>query len=307
MRWIFLFLSVVAGCEFSGLLTYLASSEQVFHKICMNSIPKGLSHLELALSLGCGAEFSNRIWKELLISSSLIHLIVVSGAHFALLTWILEKIFLFWPTSLLKYKFATQFFLLLIYWLATRTQPPATLGLGLWILSQKGPRGISRGPGGLLWYCPLLALAMPSALNSASYYLSWLCSLCLRFSFFQKTNFLGKKELELYLGLQVFGVWASWGSPWGILMNLIFGPGLSIVLFPLVLLLIPLPHLDFLWNTLTEFLLSSLKQFSPSTPPPLWSWPKGSSPLWPYLKILTLNFLVYFVHRELRRKNLKET
>lgn len=182
-------------------------------------------------ALVCAKPFpSENKWKLWLQISGLIHLFVVSGSHFIVLQWILEK---------LRVPKAIQFFTLWFYNALTGFSAPGTracmaLSCGFLFKVREDQK---------LFAVALLCLALqPTWVMSHSFWLSWLASLILLVT--------PQMKIDLLRNSIFYFIWLGLGfsiSIWAIPLNLIVGPFISWVLFPLAFLSY-LPGIDYLFH-----------------------------------------------------------
>lgn len=186
-------------------------------------------------------------WKAWLQLSGLVHLFVVSGSHFIVLQWILNKI---------RAPRMMQFFVLWFYNAVTGFSPPGTracMGLSLGFLFKVREEQ-------KLFAVALICLALePGWATSYSFWLSWLASLIL----FVTPEF----KVDLLRNFIFYGIWLLLGfsiSPWAIPLNLMIGPMISWILFPLAFLSY-IPGMEILFHACTGILQKILEWFSDET------------------------------------------
>lgn len=144
---------------------------------------------------------------------------VVSGSHFVVLQWLLEKFKI--PRTL-------QFFILWLYNALTGFSPPGTracmtlsLGFLFKVTSEQKLFAVA---------CLCLAL-QPTWATSYSFWLSWMASLILIMT--------PQFKIDLLRNFIFYAIWLGLGftiSIWSVPLNLIVGPLISWVLFPLAFL-----------------------------------------------------------------------
>lgn len=196
-------------------------------------------------ALVCARSFpAGNQWKTWLQISGLIHLFVVSGSHFIVLQWIVQKLRL--PRPL-------QFLILWFYNGVTGFSPPGTracMTLSFSFLfkirdEQK------------LFAVALLCLALqPSWILSYSFWLSWLASLILIVT--------PQFKIDVLRNFIFYGVWLLLGftiSVWTVPLNLLVGPFISWVLFPLAFLSY-IPGVPWLFHWSATGLQEILRYFS---------------------------------------------
>ncbi len=187
---------------------------------------------------------SQEKWKTYLQVSGLIHLFIVSGSHFLVLQWLLRK---------LRTPRSFEFFILWFYNAVTGFSAPGTracLGISMaFFFKVKEEQK--------LLAIALLCLALePSWIRSHSFWLSWLASLILFVT--------PRMKIEILRNFIFYGVWLSLGfsiSFWSVPLNLILGPFISWVLFPLAFLSY-VPGFNWLFQLSITFLEKILDWFS---------------------------------------------
>lgn len=212
---------------------------------CLSSMPVQQADQALWQALVCARPFpASSEWKFWLQISGLIHLFVVSGSHFIVLQRVLEKLRL--PRFL-------QFFILWLYNAMTGFSAPGTracMALSFSFLFKI--RSEQK-----LFAVAIFCLALqPSWATSYSFWLSWLASLIL--------IVIPPFKIDLLRNLIFYGVWLTLGfsiSPWAIPMNLIVGPFISWVLFPLAFLSY-IPGISGLFHYCVIFLQKILESIS---------------------------------------------
>lgn len=214
------------GCLFFTLFspfscfTFLAKQLVFIQHLCTSSIPVENTDRVLWEALVCARAFpSNDRWKIWLQVSGLIHLFVVSGSHFIVLQWLLQKLRL--PKSL-------QFFILWFYNAVTGFSPPGTracMALSVGFLFKV------RTEQKLLAVAFLCLALQPTWITSYSFWLSWLASLILIVT--------PQFKIDVLRNFIFYAIWLGLGftiSIWSVPLNLIVGPLISWVLFPLAFL-----------------------------------------------------------------------
>jgi ComEC/Rec2-related protein len=257
--WVFC-LCCLFSMHFSSFFcfSYLSKNLVFLQQWCFNSMPVQQADQVLWQALVCARPISHHDkWKSWLQLSGLIHLFIVSGSHFIVLQWILEKI---------RAPKTFQFVILWVYNALTGFSPPGTracMGISLSFLFKI--RSEQK-----LWAISLICLALqPTWLTSYSFWLSWLASLILVVT----PTF----KFDLIRNIIFYGIWVLLGftiTPWSIPLNLIIGPLITWVLFPLAFLsYLPGVSMIFHWSVLIlQFILEKLfnKISAPSFPNFLW-------------------------------------
>lgn len=213
--------------------------------LCKNLLHTPSEHLSFYQAVACGFPLKNSAY-DILKVVSLWHLIIVSAGHFNLLLWILKRL------GLQKTLFTPLF--LLLFTLMTGAQPPVVRAYGeyclnifstnqkLWIPSEYRT----------LYCSTILLLIFPSWSSSWSFLLSWLCGILIQIL---KNQTLFVQSLGMAIGVFPVICIFSVPHPLSFLFNWILGPPLSMVLFPISLLMIPFPFLHQLLDPLLNSIL----------------------------------------------------
>jgi predicted membrane metal-binding protein len=223
----------------------LAAPAQIF---CKSLLELPSEHLSFYQGVACGTSVKKSTY-DILKTVSLWHLIIVSGGHFKLIQWILNRGFPQFP------KFHQVVLIAFCLW--TGAQPPvvrAYFDLSIHTASNRLKLFIPPGYA-LLYAASTCLLFFPSWGSSWSFLLSWLCALLILH--LEGRSFLIQAiglSLGLYPVLSVF----SAPHPLSFLFNLILGPPLSLILFPACLLMIPIPKLHLIIDPILNFMLSAL-------------------------------------------------
>ncbi|MBC7421326.1 MAG: ComEC/Rec2 family competence protein [Bdellovibrio sp.] len=265
---LFVSLSLLAFVRISPL-SFLEPLTTFLHASCINRLPENSTALPELKALVCAENFSGLYISEIFVSSGLIHLFVVSGAHLLVLQKIYNRLS---PGKSQKIFFATLF----IYAGACEFNSPVTRSLVAIYFSSLL---ISKH---LFWpkhFCLLLVglltlLIEPAWLQSISLQLSWLAAfvVSLNQDFFRDKSFLFKQSLYFFALLPLL-IYLQIPSPLVIVLNLFFTPVLEFLLFPLGLLVWFFPRMYPLFDYLIEFckwLLLKINmqwQFQPDSAP----------------------------------------
>jgi ComEC/Rec2-related protein len=203
---------------FSSLNTFSFLKTEFFfiHEACLLSNPTNHEFKPLWSALICAENLqSENLFKSQLQNLGLIHLFVVSGSHFLVLQWLLEKI---------KCPSWTQNILLWFYNAITGFSAPGTracLGLTTKKMFQAPPEQKQLA---ISFLCLSLE---PSWISSASFWLSWLASLIL---------FVTPESLfQIPRQIIFYSTWILLGFELDLLSipaNLLIGPLISWILFP---------------------------------------------------------------------------
>ncbi len=237
-----------------SVFTHFQTKLVFLQHLCTHSMPIQKADGALWQALVCAQALpSQSPWKSWLQITGLIHLFVVSGSHFIVLQWVLQK---------LKAPPVFQFFCLWFYNALTGFSAPGTraclavtIGPFLKIPSEQK-----------LFTLSLFCLALePGWSFSLSFWLSWLASLILIIT--------PQTKMDLFRQVIFYTTWAFLGftmSCWSIPLNLLIGPYISWVLFPLAFLSY-VPGIPWLFHLSTEGLQKILEFFAGSQKAPLFS------------------------------------
>ncbi|MEZ0393360.1 MAG: ComEC/Rec2 family competence protein [Pseudobdellovibrionaceae bacterium] len=217
----------------------------------------------MSQSFLCGVPLIDSEAKEIFRKTSLLHLMVVSGGHLQILTFLI----LFpWPATWRKKKYL-QIFLwgfLCSYCLLTGFQPPlvrALLARFVHFLNQRFHFFWDLGK--TQWLAGVLTLLLiPEWIFSFSFYLSWLASLGflltpLLWKFQSRKIFL--TLLSCFFIQSLMTVSLGDFSALGIFTNAFLAPFIGLLLFPLSLSSVLFPFLIPVSDQLWEYLLLLLK------------------------------------------------
>lgn len=249
------------------------------HNGCLRALPESLLHRASLEALVCGKNLTNAPLKNLLLQSSLIHIFVVSGTHFLLLHKILACVF--------RSRWI-PFLPLAIYALATLCQPPGFRSF-CFLLFVEAARHHK-------YFCSPVVLIFASALVSVAVFPEWASSRSLLMSLTAAlvicvaSEFWGdeKDTIPALFWSQsliyFFMAFCLWGfsnlHPLSIAVNMILGPFIGLVIFPLALVVVAVPRLTPLFDALMEVLVWVLQKCSELlwgtsevTPIPVaWQW-----------------------------------
>lgn len=221
------------------------------HQLCLLLAPQS-KFTELYQASICGQNLNSISYNNLYLSTGLLHLIVVSGAHLIFLHKILLALKLNKNICLL---------FLCIYCALNRFEPPIFRAfIFLLCLDYFNRKNLRIGPLWVFFLSYLLCLCFQSQwLHSLSFTLSCLSSLILLV--FNKSQL--KHILLRQLGIQcISALFFSMGASQFFLFfvcNLIFSPIFSIILFPLSLLAFLIPKLQFASDRLWLYFHYSLE------------------------------------------------
>ena len=212
---------------------------QMGPQICSSALPS-TDFPALYHAIVCGVPLPPGRTKLLFIDSGLIHLMVVSGAHLALLEILIQKIS----------KRAVGPFLI-FYSFMTGLQPPVVRALVRRLLRPTSHEyGFSSVHMELVTTLVILIL-YPPWLTSRSFLMSWMCGLAI-------ASPRWSKHFDIPIKCYVFLLPFCWLTPVTLFWNALLEPAIGLVLFPLSLgiLLIPPIHIisDWGWRWLLRIL-----------------------------------------------------
>lgn len=200
------------------------------HLFCMNNLPGDSFSIAELKALVCAESFSSLGHSQLYISSGLIHLFVVSGAHLILIEKLLNK---------LTCNRILIFTILIIYGFACNLNAPVVrcliaFTLGAYLVNKN-----------IYWPAHFRLLIIGCLTLGFNY--NWITSLSLQMSWiaafllilgehFYKENSLLFKQSLFFISLLPTVVYFQIPSPIIILINILLAPILEFILFPLGLL-----------------------------------------------------------------------
>lgn len=289
----FLIFILFAGTGYSGLPTQLAESALPFHNACVERVPAS-RHSHLHAALVCGAKLPGGEQAETFRRTGLLHLIVVSGAH---LLW-LEALYsrLAGRGRLAKLLLIP---LLCTFALAARLEPPLLRGglsMACSALSKRYQFGWS--PLQIAALSGLFSLALfPIWFGSLSLLLSWTASLALARC--AGTGSSWKRQITVYLCMAVCLLPLLPPHPLSIVFNVLAGPVLALLLFPLSAAAWAIPALTPLVDPVFSAILVILTEAGNTVPlMPEIGFKPGLWVLWFYLFLLN----TYWWREDVRRK-----
>ena len=199
------------------------------HLLCLDQLPKTSHALPELRALVCAENFPSLSAAQLYITSGLIHLFVVSGAHLILLEKILQ--------TFLKPQWLIL--VLLVYALACGLSPPVTRSLIAFTLGALLIRKNIKWPPHLkILVTGLLTLLFNFQwIVSFSLQMSWIAAFLVSAAafFFSDRSILFRQSL-FFAALLPTIVFFQIPGPSSILLNIFFAPVLELLLFPLGLL-----------------------------------------------------------------------
>jgi len=238
--------------------------EKKLHLNCLSWLPSDSKSLPELKALVCGESFDQLQTSQFYISTGLIHLFVVSGAHLIVLKMIADFLLSlfanFLSSSIRK---VLVLIILIIYAGVCEFNPPVMRALFFIILNSELIFSKIFWPVHLriLFAGFMSLLFQPTWLSSLSLQLSWLISLggIINVYLFKDLHPLFQSSLQsiwIYPTLLFFQI----PSPYFILTNLLFSKLLEIFLFPLALLVGFFPSLICIFDPAIDFLKLILGQ-----------------------------------------------
>lgn len=216
-----------------SFLGELKSAVEIAHSFCLHQIPTDSNSVSELKALVCAENFSNLQESNLYISSGLIHLFVVSGAHLLFIEKFLQNF-----NDGKKFSFAIIFSVLFGYGLMCSLNPPVTRCLiSIAIANFLFKKNIRWPPQLYVFYSGLIALVInPLWIDSLSLQMSWLAAFTVSYAgeVFKNSVFL--RQFIFFLLLYPAVMWFQVVSPGVILANVFLGPALEFILFPAALL-----------------------------------------------------------------------
>ncbi|OQW53476.1 MAG: hypothetical protein A4S09_07705 [Proteobacteria bacterium SG_bin7] len=244
-----------------AFLPLLTSLSSYFNSICIDLSPT--SEWKHAYEgIVCGVPLKQSEFKAHLITTGLIHLIVVSGSHLLFLGAFCEKF--------CKKKFVAMM-ILVFFTLLTNLQPPTVRALISIFLD---------------WFCKkhflfwtksqhvfvsgiITLLCFPNWITSISFVMSWSASFALASNRFHSR----RVRHHLWIFLILFPIFAPLSplNPISILTNLTFAPMIGAILFPISILGFisgVTKYTDFLW-TAFDFAIQKVAVIAPDSIRPI--------------------------------------
>ena len=287
--------SPVKNSKDNLLLNFIAILSDWLHTLCIENAPYEEYRI-VYTALVCGQRLPPSLFKDIMTSASLIHLMVVSGAHLLVLEAMLSKILARSRKSLLSK--ILLFTCLFGFVLITNMQAPATRAFVSLIIRSFSQRNklFWNAEKICFWAGLVTLLFIPEWVESFSFMLSWGASLAIASSqcLFSKSNLLIRNTI-IYILLLPFLVQLSIPHPLSILCNTLLGPILSQLLFPITLLgyFVPLvrPLVDLLLSSI-EWTLLTIHPYLPFASVKVNHFPIKW--LWGYL--IGLHFVLHIVN-----------
>jgi predicted membrane metal-binding protein len=229
------------------LSTYFPKVSLYFHSHCLRLSPYS-PYQELYQGIVCGKNLESASWQQTFAVTGLLHLLVVSGSHLLLIYSLARRLAL--PPNILL---SLGFF----YCLVCKVDAPIVrayvfIALSLWNERQRWQWST--------WHLHAISIVLclcvrPSWVSSLSLQLSILCAFALS---------LTPHHKHLWVYLILFPALILLGNyhPLTVLMNIVLGPILGLVLFPLSALAFLLEPLVYVTDLFWKYLLLLLKTIS---------------------------------------------
>jgi competence protein ComEC len=208
----------------------LKSAVDYAHSFCLNQVPQTAASAAEIKALVCAENFSNLSEQQLYISSGLIHLFVVSGAHLLFIEQFLNKL-----NGEKKWPFPFIFPVLFFYGLMCSLNPPVSRCLVALAFNRFLYSKNIRWPSHfriLIVGC-LTLICCPEWISSLSLQMSWVAAFTLAFiaDHFQQRSAFFRQSLFFIL-LYPTIMWFQVITPGIILANLFLAPVLEFILLP---------------------------------------------------------------------------
>lgn len=291
---LFILLLVLSLFRFS-VNEFLSPVAEKAHLFCLNNLPRNSLSIAELKALVCAQSFTNLEDSKFYISSGLIHLFVVSGAHLILIENLLNRF---------KLHQTLIFVIIIVYGFACGLNAPVvrcliafTLNL---FLSSKNIR----------WPAHFKLLIIGSLTLSFNY--NWVSSLSLQMSwiaaflvmlgekFYKESDSLFKQSL-FFITLLPTVVFFQIPSPVVILSNIVLAPVLEFILFPLGLLVWFLNFLSPIFDLLIIVFKSLLQNLELDFQIQISEMPADLI-IYNWCLILTMHFIFHLAHVRKHRK-----
>ena len=272
----------------------LESVAKKAHFICLNNLPEHSSSIAELKALVCAQNFSSLNESQYYITSGLIHLFVVSGAHLILIEKIFKKL------SVHQYLI---FLILLIYGFACGLSAPVTRCLIAFSLSTYlYQKKIYWPPHFKLLVVGSLTLSFNyNWINSLSLQMSWIAAfLVILGTHFYKENSILFNQSLFYLTLLPSIIFFQIPSPVVIIINIILAPILEFILFPLGLSVLFFNYLSPIFDYLMSIFKILLQSFELDYQIQL-ADPSPTFVFYNWGLILILHFVFHLVYIEKKR------
>ncbi len=253
---------LLAAAHWSRLSIYscLADGAAFLHSECILWLPQQSMHRPELKALVCGANFTELETSRIYVATGLIHLFVVSGAHLLILKKMID-VGLAWINP--QVAAVLCLVLLCFYAGVCEFNPPVMRSLVSLILANEFAVGKLTWPAHLkIFFTGLLTLLLNTAwVGSLSFQLSWLIALglCVGTEFFRHRSIFIRQSLN-YIFIFPTLLLFQFPHPLTIVMNVIFGPVLEFILFPLALCASVFPIFISLFDLLISILYVTLSK-----------------------------------------------
>ncbi len=281
----------------------------IFHlqSLCVSQIPENSQFKDLSAAFLCGKNIGDPWKREIFQKTGLIHLLVVSGGHFAFLLECLQ-FFSFRKKGFQILQTVLLWLILISFSFMTGFQAPVVRALMTLIFKKISEHFLWQwDPGKTQLAAGLCILSLnPAWLYSISFYLSWLTSLSLCFPFLwqdqsrSSRSSIWKKATQwistCFCVQAVIGLFFWSFSYLGFVLNALLAPLLMLLLWPLslgILVFSPLVQvIDFFW----KYLLLGLEALSRDLSSPDFQ-PQNLHWLYLWSVIITLHLLAEVLRR----------
>lgn len=278
-----------------SIYEYVAPVAEKTHVICLELLPSSSNSLSELKALVCAENFDTLNSSQLYVSSGLIHLFVVSGAHLIVIEKILTK---------LKFKSIITYLILIVYGFACNLNAPVTRCLVAYTLTYYLTKKHISWPAHfkLLIIGAVTLCLNPAWIGSLSLQMSWIAAFLVIAgdNFFKNSSQLFRQSLFFFTLLPTI-IFFQIPAPTVIIANLVLAPILELVLFPLGLLVLFFNFLEPLFEYLIfifKIVLTGLEfdfQFQTAEMP-------KSIVLTNWLIIFLIHFIFHLVHVHQKRK-----
>lgn len=236
--------------SFAGTVTYL-------NNFCLSLVPDS-EYRQVYEAIGCGKRISNIDLREILATTGLIHIFVVSGTHLSFFGKLIRKF---------KVPNFLEIILMTLYSMATSFNPPVVRAFLSFLFKKFNNRFCLAWPKDILvWHVSFFCLIIfNNWFDSFSFLLSWSAALGISLA---KGKSSLVKNVCIYLIMFPVLINISTPHPMVILINTMILPIFGLIFFPLTLLTLVLnfisPISDFLWKyflLLLDFLSNEIPLF----------------------------------------------
>ncbi|MES2963782.1 MAG: ComEC/Rec2 family competence protein [Bdellovibrionota bacterium] len=277
---------IVISVTHSLVLPFSAGSPTSVHSFCIQSCPLS-EHAELYRAIVCGSSLPHSSIRSNFVQTGLIHLLVVSGQHYCFLESLVESVTRRWPAFA---KWSVGLLVLGTFTLASGASPPAVRAAAAWSarrvsdqfkLSWSRPQTVACSVALTLAFCndmtDLLSLAL-SGTAAATLAFPWVVRTPAKRMRRTFTKLLARLregfllQARLYLMLIPALCAIAIPHPLSILWNMLAGPLIGQLLFPMSLVGFFVPILvkwvDLAWHYALGF-VAALSSITPRSPSPI--------------------------------------